>query len=257
MIKIGISPIAFTIGTLSVTWYGIIVALAILVIVLWLVREVRKGANLSYDTVFTASIVGIPAGIIMARLLHVVDKWDYYSQNLGQIVGTSGLTIYGAVLGAALAIWIYSRISGFKFGYFADLIAPAIILAQSIGRLGCILNGCCYGAETSLFWGIVYTHPESSAPLGIAVHPTQIYEILYNLMVFGILLKLRGKFKPDGSIFLIYLSLYSAWRIGIGFLRDGTPFLFNLQQAQVIGIIVLAICVSIMAFRTRRVKIEN
>jgi len=257
MITISISPVAFTIGSISVRWYGIMVALAIIVVVLWMLREVIRGANLSYDTVFTAALVGIPSGIIISRLLHVVDRWDYYFQNPGQIIGASGLTIWGAVLGAALGIWIYSKFSNFKFGFFADLVAPGIILAQAIGRVGCTLNGCCYGVETSLPWGIVYTHPESYAPLGIAVHPTQIYEIVYNLIVFAVLLKLRGRFKPDGSLFLIYLSLYSLWRVGIDFLREGTPLLFGLHQAQVIGIIILAITIPILAYRTRWVTAES
>ena len=254
MITISISPVAFTLGTIEVRWYGIMVALAILVLVLWTLREVKKGANLSYDTVFSVALVGIPSGVILSRLLHVIDRWDYFSQNPAQILGASGLTIYGAVLGAALGIWIYSKFSNFKFGYLADVIAPGIILAQIIGRVGCTLNGCCYGIETSLPWAVLYTHPGSVAPLGVAVHPTQIYEIAYNLLVFAVLLKLKGRFQPDGSLFLIYLSLYSLWRVGIDFIREGTPFLFGLHQAQVIGIIVLAIAVFLLAYRTHWVK---
>jgi len=254
MIEIGIDPVAF----LSIRWYGIFVALAIIWIILWLVWRVRRGVNLSYETVFTAAVVGIPSGIVLARLLHVVDLWDYYSQNLGQIIGGGGLTAYGAVLGAALGIWIYSKFSKLQFGYFADLVAPAVVVGQAvIGRIGCTINGCCYGVETSLPWGIVYTHPDSLGSLGVAVHPTQVYELIFGLIVFVILLKLRGRFKPDGSLFLIYLGLYSMWRIGIDFLRVGTPFLFGLHQAQVIAIIVLAICVSLLAWRTRWVKTET
>ena len=254
MIEIGIDPVAF----LSIRWYGIFVALAIIWIILWLVWRVRRGANLSYETVFTAAVVGIPSGIVLARLLHVIDLWDYYSQNPGQIIGGGGLTAYGAVLGAALGIWIYSKFSKLQFGYFADFVAPAVIVAQAvIGRIGCTINGCCYGVETSLPWGIVYTHPDSLGSLGVAVHPTQVYELIFGLIVFVILLKLRGRFKPDGSLFLIYLGLYSMWRIGIDFLRVGTPFLFGLHQAQVIAIIVLAICVSLLAWRTRWVKTET
>jgi len=231
------------------------VALAVVVVVLWTMWQVRQGAKLSYDTILTAALVGIPFGVIISRLLHVVDRWDFYSQNPGLIFGFSGLTIWGAVLGATLGIWIYSRFSHFKFGYFADLVAPGVILAQAVGRVGCTLNGCCYGIETSLPWGIVYTHPESYAPLGVAVHPTQIYEIIYLLIIFGVIFKLRGRFKPDGSLFLIYLSLYSMWRIGIDFIREGTPLLFGLHQAQIIGIIVLAIAVPMLALRTRWGKV--
>ena len=257
MITIGISPIAFTIGPISVAWYGIMVALAVLTVVLWVLREVRRGANLSYDTAINAALVGIPSGIIFARLLHVIDLWDYYSQHPGEIIGGSGLTIYGAVLGATLGIWIYSKIKKLPFGYFADLTAPGIILAQAIGRVGCVLNGCCYGVETSAFCAIIYTHPDSFAPIGVPVHPTHIYEIIYNLLVFAVLLRLRGRFKPDGSLFLIYLSLYSLWRFGIGFIREGTPFLFGLHEAQVIALIILAIGITILALRARWVKVES
>jgi phosphatidylglycerol:prolipoprotein diacylglycerol transferase len=249
LITISVSPIAF----LNVRWYGIMVALAVVTVVLWTMWQVRRGANLSYETVITAALVGIPSGIIISRLLHVVDQLDFYSQNPGQIVGASGLTIYGAILGAVLGIWIYSRFSHFRFGYFADLVAPGVILAQAVGRVGCTINGCCYGIEAPAWlpWSVVYTHPESYAPLGIAVHPTQIYELVFCLIGFAVLFKLRGHFKPEGSLFLIYLSLYSMWRVGIGFLREGTPFLFGLHQAQVIGIIVLIIVISLLALRTR------
>lgn len=257
MITISIDPVAFTIGPIEVRWYGIMVALAILTVVMWTAWEVKKGANISYDTVFTAALVGIPSGVILSRLLHVVDRWGYYSQNPGEIIGGGGLTIYGAVLGAALGIWIYSRFSKFNFAYLADVVAPGIILAQAIGRIGCTINGCCHGIPTSLPWGVVYTHPNSFAPLGIAIHPTQPYELIYNLIAFGVLLKLRGRFKPDGSLFLIYLSLYSLWRFGVGFLREGTSFLFGLHQAQVIAIIVLAIAIPLLALRTRWVRVAE
>ena len=272
MIEIGINPIAFTIGAVSVRWYGIFIALAILWIVLWLGWQVRKGAKLSYDTVITVALVGVPSGIVMARLLHVIDNivvaklhpelvWPIgpvidYTQYPGQIVGGGGLTAYG--LGATLGIWIYFKISKQQIGYFFDLIAPAVVVAQAvIGRIGCILNGCCYGLTCSLPWGIEYTNPNSLGFGAGVVHPTQFYEILYGLAVFGVLLKLRGRFKPDGSLFLIYLSLYSLWRLGTDFLRVGAPFLLGLHQAQVIAIIVLAIAIPLLALRTRWVRTEK
>ena len=257
MIIIGMSAVAFTIGSIEVRWYGIMIFLAVVALILWTIREVRKGANISYDTVFTAALIGIPSGIIFSRLLHVVDGWEYYSQNPGLIIGGGGLTAYGAILGATLGVWLYSRFGKLRFGYFADVVAPGIILAQAIGRVGCTINGCCYGVETSLPWGIVYASPDSFAPLGIAVHPATVYEIIWNLMVFAVLIKLKGRLKPDGSLFLIYLGLYSVWRLATDFLRVGTPFLFGLHQAQVIGIIVLAIAIPLLAYRTRWVKVEE
>jgi phosphatidylglycerol:prolipoprotein diacylglycerol transferase len=247
VITMDVDPIAFW----NVRWYGIMVALAAVVVVLWVIWEIRRGAKLSYETIFAAALIAIPSGVIVSRLLHVIDLWGYYSQHPGQIIGASGLTIYGAILGATLGIWVYSKFRKFNFTYLADLVAPGVILAQAVGRVGCTLNGCCYGLPTSLPWGVVYTHPESYAPLGIAVHPTQLYEIAYLLVIFGVVFWLRGRLKPEGSLFLIYISLYSLWRVGIDFLREGTPFFLGLHQAQVIGIIVLLIAVPILVLRTR------
>lgn len=247
------------------------VALGVLLIILWVAWQVKKGARISYDTVFTAALVGIPSGVIISRLLHVVDNIVIaklhpelalagqvidYTQYPGQIIGGAGLTIYGAILGGALGIWVYSKFSKLEFGYIADLIVPGLILAQMVGRVGCTVNGCCYGEATSLPWGIIYIHPNSLAPLGIAVHPTQVYEILFLLVVFGVVLVLRNRFKPDGSLFLIYLALYSGWRFGIDFLRTGSPFLFGLHQSQVIGIVIMVITVSVLAIRTRWVPLK-
>jgi len=259
VIEIGINPVAFSIGAAEVRWYGIFVALAVLTIVLWMIRQHRKGAKLSPDGMLNAGLVAIPSGVIVSRLLHVADRWDYYGQYPGQILGASGLTIYGAIIGATLGIWICSKFSKFNFGYFADVMAPSIILAQAIGRVGCTINGCCYGIEApaGLPWSVIYTHPASFGPIGVAVHPTQVYEIIYCLIVFGVLLALRGRLKPDGSLFMVYLGLYSAWRVGIGFLREGMPLLFNLHQAQLLGIIVLLVVVALLAYRTRWVKAES
>jgi phosphatidylglycerol:prolipoprotein diacylglycerol transferase len=135
-IIIGIDPIAFHIGSFEVGWYGIMVALAVITLVVWALVSVKRGSGLTYNTVVNAAIVGIPSGVIFARLLHVIDFWDYYVENPGQIIGGSGLSIWGAVLGAALGIWIYSRFTKHSFGHLADVIAPGIILAQAIGRVG-------------------------------------------------------------------------------------------------------------------------
>jgi len=250
MIEININPVAF----LNVRWYGIMIALGILVLVLWVMWQVRRGAKISYDTVLMAAIVGIPSGIVVSRLLHVIDLWEYYGQNPGQIIGGAGLSIWGAILGATLGIWVYSRFSKFQFGYFTDLLVPGLILAQAIGRVGCTINGCCYGSVCDLPWAITYTNPASLAPPGIATHPTTVYEIIYLLIVFGVVLKLRGRLKPEGSLFLLYLGLYSLWRLGIDLIRDGTPFLFGLHQAQVVSIIVLAIVIPLLVLRTRWLK---
>ena len=264
--------ISFSPTILGIRWYGIMIALGVATVVAWGLWQARKG-KFSSDDALMAAIVGIPSGIVFSKIIHVIDNIVVakfhpelalsgsvidYTQHPLLIFSGAGLSIEGAVLGAALGIWIYSRFNRrFSYGILVDSIAPAIILGQAIGRIGCTINGCCYGLPTSLPWGIVYTNPNSEIArnlLGVTVQPTTVYEIFYNLAIFGVLLSLRDKFKPAGSLFMIYLSFYAAWRIGIDFIRDGNPFLFNLHQAQVIGIIILLVTIPLMILKTRLAK---
>jgi phosphatidylglycerol---prolipoprotein diacylglyceryl transferase len=259
-IYVNLDPIAFRLGSIEIGWYGIMVVLAIITITSWALWWSKKHPHYTTDQILNAALVGIPSGIIFARLLHVVDLWSYYSQHPGQIIGGSGLSIWGAVLGAALGIWIYSRFTKISFAHLADMLAPGIILAQAVGRIGCTILGDDTGHITSLPWGFIYTSPNSptNQAVGLApTHPVVTYEILYALIVFGILMLLRKRLKPDGSIFAVYLALYSAWRIGSDFLRDGTDFLFGLHEAQFIGLVTLVICVGFMVWKTRWVNKED
>jgi len=267
MINISIDPVAFAIGSHEVRWYGIIVALAVVAVVLWAYHQIsRIKETLTAPPDIMLAPVGIASGIAGAKLVHVLEKWQYYVQHPAEIFSGGGLAIYGGVIGATLGIWIYLRFSSRgkervrDFFSVADLIAPGIILAQAIGRVGCLVNGCCFGLPAAdwLPWSVVYTHPNSYAPLNIPLHPTQVYETIFALVCFVILLRLTGRLKPAGSVFLVYFIMYSAWRIGIGFLRDATVyFAFGLSQAQILSIVVLAASVFILIYRRRRFREEE
>jgi phosphatidylglycerol:prolipoprotein diacylglycerol transferase len=115
--------------------------------------------------------------------------------------------------------------------------------------VGCVINGCCYGVTCDLPWAIVYTNTESYAVNGVPVHPTQVYHIIWNMLAFGLLWWLRKTLKPQGTVFLAYLSFYAAGDLLIRFVRDGEPFLFGIQQAQLIGLLILLITVPLMLYR--------
>lgn len=249
-------PVAFNIFGRPIGWYGIMVTLAVITVVVWAIVNVRKDKRITREMVINAALVGIPSGIIGARLFHVIDRWSYYMENPGRIIGGDGLAIWGAVLGAALGLWIFNRITKRSFGHMADILAPGIILAQAVGRVGCTILGDDYGFATTLPWGFIYTSPNSPAiVMGLTpTHPVVVYEIIFNLIAFGILMLLRNKLKPDGSLFIVYLGLYSVWRICGDFMRTNEPFLFGLVQAQIIGIIILIIAVVFIAMKTRLVK---
>jgi phosphatidylglycerol:prolipoprotein diacylglycerol transferase len=271
MFTISISPIAFSIGSIEVRWYGILIALAVLTVVLWMWRQIEKKKDeLPTAPDIMAAPVAIISGIIGARLVHVFEQWDYYVQHPLMIpqVQQGGLAIYGGVLGATLGVWIYLQLTrrhekDHHFGYYCDLVAPGIILAQAVGRIGCTLNGCCHGALAAdwLPWSIVYTNPGSECVLpGVPVHPTQVYEIIFALITFAILLRLRRWLKPDGSLFLVYLIMYSAWRLVIGFWRVDMHFVFGnfgLAQAQIISLVVLGVCIGLLVRMRRHLKVTE
>ena len=255
MINIGIDPVAFSIGVFDVRWYGIMVVLAVVAVIVISLLEARR-VGLDEEHIYSAGLWAIIGGIIVSRLFHVIDKWDYYMANPVQIVGFEGLTVYGAVLGALLALRIYCWVKKLSFWQIGDIVAPGAILGQAIGRIGCLMNGCCYGLPTSLPWGVVYTNPGSYCPLDEPFQPTQIYHLIWNLIGFSILWSLRRRLKPQGSLFLLYLALYAAGDLSIRFVRAGEPFLFSLQQAQLIGIIILVVTVPWLIIRMWRARAQ-
>jgi len=251
MITININPVAFSLGALEVRWYGIMVVLAVVAVIALAVLEARR-VGLSEEHIYSVALWAIIGGILVSRLFHVIDKWEYYIANPRQILGFEGLTVYGAVLGALLAVLIYCWAKKLSFWQLGDVAAPGAILGQAIGRIGCFINGCCYGLPTSSSWGLAYTNPASFCPLGESFQPTQIYHMLWDLVGFGILWSLRRRLEPKGSLFLLYLALYAVGDLSIRFVRVGEPFVFGLQQAQFIGIIVLVVTVPWLIIRMWR-----
>jgi len=270
MFVISMNPVAFTIGSLEVRWYGILIAIAVAVVIIWMIRQVdKRKPNLPAPPDIVVAPVGIISGIIGAKLVHVLERLDFYTQNPTAVFSGGGFAIYGGVLGATLGIWIYLKLSRRQrkdqhFGFFSDLVAPGIILAQAIGRIGCTINGCCHGkaAPDWLPWSVVYTHPNTECAVpGVAVHPTQVYEMIFCLIGFAVLLKLRkGLEMMEGALFMVYLILYSAWRFGIGYLRSDLQFTpLGLSQSQIISLVVLVVAIVLLVrmrhrFRTSQQK---
>lgn len=217
------------------------------------IRHFWGKMGVTSDFVAGVAVVAVPFGLLVSKLLHVIDKLSYYASHPGEMFNPAGLTIFGAILGGILGMWIYCRLRGVSATPLLDLAAPGVILGQAIGRIGCTINGCCYGKPTTLPWGFVYTHPNSYAPLGIAVHPTQVYELLWDLLVFGLLFYiLRGRLRPEGSLIAAYLALYSLGTFGIRFLRgDVAPFVLGLQEAQLVSLVILLAVVPFLLAKVR------
>ena len=191
---------------------------------------------------------------------------------------SGGIGLFGAILGGFIGGAIHARLSRYPVGKLADLTAPAMLIGQTIGRLGDIINGEHFARATSWPWGFVYHHSNSpSHPMNLlssasaavrdlvppgsnvalAQHPAIAYEMIWNMIALAIVWKMRGRLKPDGMLFVLYLALYSLGRFTIQFVRLDKVWALGLQEAHFIALIVLAITVPLLIFRAHMVRREE
>ncbi|MEW6325104.1 MAG: prolipoprotein diacylglyceryl transferase [Nitrospirota bacterium] len=207
-------PIAIQIGPIAIRYYGLMYVLAFFVGGWLLGKEVRrKGIPLSDDERWNFLALVYVCGILGARIYYVLFNWAYYSQDLWEIpaIWHGGLAIHGGMIGGALAGWWYITRHRLSFLRLADAGAPSVILGQAFGRFGNFMNGETHGRPTDMPWGVVFP-PESPAgqEFGPApLHPTMLYEMALNLLIFALLWSIRKRPFQDGFIFLLYLVLYS------------------------------------------------
>ncbi len=236
-IVIDVNPAILQVGHYSLRWYGVFIAVAILVAFAISLREARR-RGISADDVYGVGTWGVVGGIVGARLLHVIDRWPEYAARPAAIFAfqEGGLAIYGAILGGVAAGALYARRRKLSVPRMADLAAPGLVLAQAIGRIGCIFNGDALGSPTDLPWGVAYLNPGAMVPaLGVAYQPTPAYELIGDVLIFALLWRLRTRRMADGTLFSIYLLLYSALKFGVTFARQEVIFLAGMQEAQVVS----------------------
>jgi phosphatidylglycerol:prolipoprotein diacylglycerol transferase len=248
-------PIIFQIGSLAVRWYGLLIASAVLIGVT-LSQYLAKKRHLDPDIMGDLAIWLVVAAIPCARLYYVIFQWSEYAQRPGDIIAIwkGGIAIHGAIIGGVLATLIFAKIKKISFWQLLDLVVPSAILGQAIGRWGNFFNSEAFGAPTDLPWKLyipqyVIENGQSipRRPLGLEnieyYHPTFLYESLWNLFVFGILIFLfwRGlRSRPNlklGTLALVYLVGYSAGRFWVEGLRTDSLMLGSLRMAQVISIV--------------------
>ncbi|MDD5647524.1 MAG: prolipoprotein diacylglyceryl transferase [Dehalococcoidia bacterium] len=248
MFDIDWNPVILNIGTLEIRWYGVLVVLAVIaVIALSLVEARRRG--IAQDVIWDVALWAVVGGIIGARLLHIIDRWQYYLYHPEQLLNFAGLAIWGAMLGGLAAILIFCLVKKMSFWLLGDIAAPGAILGQAIGRLGCLVNGCCYGLTCELPIAVIYSNPNSYAPIGVPIYPTQLFHIVWDLAGFAVLWSLRKKLRPEGTLFLLWLIFFGMGDFVIRFFRESEPFLFNLPQAQVIDILIVVAAVITLIVR--------
>ncbi len=248
--------IAFYIGPVAIHWYGIIIALALLVGIIVACREVKR-EHLDLDDFLTMLLWMIPCGIIGGRAYYVIFRWDYYALHPGDIIAIwkGGTTIFGVVLGGIAAILIYCAVKKLTYLRWIDLCMPALILAQGIGRWGNYVNAEAYGpviADGS-FWSWV---PFQVWVDGLPHHPIFLYESIWDILVFVFLMLLIRRPHRIGSVFASYLILYSAARFFIETLRNDSIMLGQFRLAMIVTAIAFVLGWVLLFLLRRRDKVD-
>jgi phosphatidylglycerol:prolipoprotein diacylglycerol transferase len=238
-------PIMFEIGPLSIRWYGFLIASAVLIGVT-LSQYLAKRRGINPDLVGDLSIWLVVAAIPFARLYYVIFEWQEYAQRPAEILAIwrGGIAIHGAIIGGTLAALIFARLKKTSVWQLLDLIVPALILGQAIGRWGNFFNSEAFGSPTNLPWKL-YIPPSNRPPQYLDYeyfHPTFLYESIWNILVFSLLLFLFfwGLKHRDrlivGTITLVYFLAYSLGRFWIEGLRTDSLMFGPLRMAQIVSL---------------------
>ena len=256
-------PILISIGSLHLPTYGFLLVMAILG---GIYTAIRLGRRVGLDSGLILDFCTwlILVALLGAKVLMVLTEWSYYRANPGEIFSLSTLMAGGVFYGGFLAalfftVW-YVRVQKIAFWKLADVLAPAVALGQSVGRLGCFSAGCDYGKPTTEPWGVVFTstfaHEVGGVPLGVRLHPAQLYESFATLVIFAALLWWFPQRRRDGDVFLGYVGLYAAARFSLEFLRgdEDRGFVFHhlLSTSQFIALLALAGVAAVLIWRRGR-----
>lgn len=243
-LEFNINPVAFTLFGKEVYWYGILIGVAIiLAVVICSFYAKKKGVNPDY--VLDIALVGTPVAVVFARIYYCIFSWEKYAENPIEVfyIWNGGIAIYGAVIGAVVAAYVYCRVKKLKWREMFDICIPGVILGQAIGRWGNFVNREAFGTETNLPWRMEL---HSIGGTVLNVHPTFLYESLWNFAGFFLLSWLLKHKKNDGEVFFSYFVWYGVGRFFIEGLRTDSlywgPFRFSQVFAvltAVLGIVAL------------------
>ncbi len=240
-------PILFQLGAITIYTYGVLVAAGVILALLYARRQAARD-GLPPREIWNLGIYMIFSALAVSKLWLICSGWRYFAAKPAALASLalleSGGTFYGGVLGAVLMILIYSKARKLPLLPVFDIAAGALPLAHAIGRLGCFAAGCCFGKPTTLPWGVTFTDHAAArlagTPLGIPLHPTQLYEAAAELVNFLLLVWLGARQRFDGEILASYFILYGAERGIIEFFRgdpgrtmmfDGTVSLMQIVSA--------------------------
>lgn len=257
--------IAFSLGSVSVYWYGVLIGAGILLCYFYVISELKR-RKLETKHIDNMAFWLILAGIFGARLYYVAFNLGYYAEKPLEIlkIWNGGLAIHGALLGGAVAFFIYIYLNKLHWTLYADVIMPGVLLAQGIGRWGNFFNSEAFGTPTNLPWKLFI--PEKNRPLQYIessyFHPTFLYESIWNLVGFLVLMLISRRLYPHtgrstGYVFFAYLVWYSVGRFFLEALRTDSLYFGSLRAAQIMSVILFVFGIIGLIFLAKRPKIHS
>lgn len=254
MFTITLDPIIAHVGPFALRWYSLILVTAIGVGV-WLTAREAARRGMKKDDVYEVSLYIILGGILGARFFHVLDQWsnEFAANPIRALyIWEGGLAIWGAVAGGLVATALICWKRGWRFPILLDAAAPGLVLAQAIGRIACIITGDAMGKPTTGPFGFAYTSSHALVPqLGVYYTPMPVYEIVANLLIFTVLWQLRNRKWADGSLFILYLILYSLERFFLALTSSYRIIVLGMTQSQIIALVGLVSATAILMLRSR------
>ena len=268
--------IALTIGSLKIHWYGIMVALGFVLAILVLLKE-RTRAGITADNVFDLGLIAVFGGVFGARLFYVIQFHHQFAGKPLEVfrIDKGGLVFYGGFLLAFLVVWGYCRWKKISFLRVMDIFAPAVAMGHASGRIGCFLQGCCFGRPTSSWPSAVFPagsapdrrYPAEPADLYAGVRtacdslpliPVQLYEAACNFLIALLLIWLLKKIRRPGGVAAIYLAAYAVMRFCMELMRgDHTDHIGMFTPSQAIALFVmLPVAAVVFYFAGRKAKQE-
>ena len=256
-IELDINRVAFEIFDKPIYWYAIIIASGFLLAVYYGMKRSRE-FNLDEDNITGMLMVAAPLAIVCARLYYVIFEFDQYKDDLLSIlyIWNGGIAIYGAIIGALLGVIIYCSFKKMKIRNFLDIGALGLMIGQSVGRWGNFVNAEAYGGETSLLWRMEIC--DAAARARSCVHPTFLYESLWNVLGCVILHFYSKKRKFNGEVFCLYVLWYGIGRAMIEGLRTDRLYFFGtgIRTSQMLAILTALAAVVVLVYNYKKIKSE-
>lgn len=251
----------FSIGPIPIRAYGLMLIIGFL---LGLIRAVKAGRKRGIDSerVMDAAIVGLVSGVVGSRLVFLLLSWDESSYSFADVfrVWEGGLSFHGGLLFAVAAVAIYLRRVNIPFFKMADLMAPSLAIGYAFTRIGCFLNGCCYGHPTDLPWAISFHDSSLGDFVTAPSHPAQLYAFAANIAIFGLLTRVEKLHRVRGFVFFAYIALYSIYRFLIEIVRKGATAdvaLAGLTEAQIVSIVMFAASAVLLYLKNKPAEVKG